>query len=113
MWSGNSEGLDRMVGQGAAWWYREYAPADRRLARLEAEAKAARRGLWTQPNPLPPWTWRKGDATQVEVVGNRNSWVYHRPHCSSVGRMKETIRMPFKTAGEAEAAGYRRAGDCP
>ena len=54
-----------MVGQGAAWWYREFAPADHRLARLEAEAKAARRGLWSQPNPVPPWTWRKGDATQV------------------------------------------------
>ena len=24
-----------MVGQGAAWWYREFAPADHRLARLE------------------------------------------------------------------------------
>ena len=48
-----------------------------------------------------------------EVIGNRSSRVYHRPHCSSVGRMKESNRVPFKTAKEAEAQGYRRAGDCP
>ena len=102
-----------MVGQGAAWWYKEFAPADGRLARLEAEAKASRRGLWNQPNPVPPWMWRKGDATQFEVIGNRSSRVYHRPHCSSVARMKDSNQVPFETAKEAEAQGYRRAGDCP
>lgn len=101
-----------MVGRGAAWWYREYAPRDAKLARLEAEARGARRGLWSQPNPVPPWTWRKGDAAQIEVVGNRSSRVYHRPHCASVARMKESHRVPFKTAAEAEARRYRRAGDC-
>lgn len=40
-----------MVGQGAAWWYRESGPAD---GRLESEARANRRGLWGQPNPVPP-----------------------------------------------------------
>jgi endonuclease YncB( thermonuclease family) len=43
-----------MVRQGMAWRYRKYAPADTELARLESEAKAARRGLWSQPNPVPP-----------------------------------------------------------
>ena len=33
-----------MVGAGMAWWYRQYAPADTELARLETEAKAAKRG---------------------------------------------------------------------
>ena len=82
------------------------------MASLEAQAKAARRGLLSQPNPVPPWTWRRGDATQIEVIGNRRSRVYHRPRCSSVARMNEGNRVAFKTAGEAEKAGYRRAGDC-
>jgi len=30
---------------------------------LEAEARAARRGLWSDPNPLPPWDYRRGVAT--------------------------------------------------
>lgn len=34
-----------LVGQGMAWWYRQYAPADKELERLESEAKAAKRGL--------------------------------------------------------------------
>ncbi len=41
-----------------AWWYRKYAPDDGTLAQLEADAKAAKRGLWADPNPVPPWEWR-------------------------------------------------------
>jgi len=48
-----------MVRRGAAWVYREYNrnPA---LPRLEAEARAARRGLWGLPETerMPPWEWR-------------------------------------------------------
>ncbi len=51
-----NEGL---VKAGLAWWYRRYAPEDGTLAQLEANAKAAKRGLWAEPNPVPPWEWRK------------------------------------------------------
>ena len=44
-----------LVQAGYAWHDSRYAPADRRLAHLEAEARAAKRGLWAQPNPRPPW----------------------------------------------------------
>ncbi|MFH5924085.1 thermonuclease family protein [Roseomonas xinghualingensis] len=48
-----------MVRQGAAWVYRQYS-RDRSLLALEAEAKAARRGLWALPEAerTPPWEWR-------------------------------------------------------
>jgi hypothetical protein len=103
-----------LVGQGMAWWYRKYAPADRELERLEQEARAAKRGLWSQPGAVPPWEWRKGGqmAGNGQVVGNRNSGVYHAPNCPSVSRMKEANRVSFKSAAEAEGQGYRRAGDC-
>jgi hypothetical protein len=60
-----------------------YAPRDHELARLEAEAKAARIGLWSQPNPVPPWNWRQGDGVPqaAGVIGNRRSHVYHKPSC--------------------------------
>jgi endonuclease YncB( thermonuclease family) len=52
----NGRSLNReMVGHGMAWWYVKYAPHDEHLARLEQEARAARRGLWAGAQPLAPW----------------------------------------------------------
>jgi hypothetical protein len=38
-----------LVKAGMAWWYRQYACNDATPAQLEAEAKAAKRGLWRDP----------------------------------------------------------------
>lgn len=51
------------VRAGMAWWYRQYAreqtPDDRRFYEsAEQEARAAKRGLWADPAPVPPWAWR-------------------------------------------------------
>ncbi|MBW1987671.1 MAG: thermonuclease family protein [Deltaproteobacteria bacterium] len=47
-----------LVKAGLAWWYRQYS-MDRSLGQLEAEARAARRGLWRDPHPVPPWDFRR------------------------------------------------------
>jgi micrococcal nuclease len=47
-----------LVKAGLAWWYRKYSD-DVILAVLELEAQLERRGLWTDPSPVPPWEWRK------------------------------------------------------
>lgn len=103
-----------MVRAGMAWWHRQYAPANRELAALEAEARAAKRGLWSQSGPVPPWDWRSGKGVPVTagVVGNRRSHLYHAPNCRGAAATSEKNRVAFQTAAEAEAAGYRRAGDC-
>ena len=66
------------------------------------------------PNPVPPWSWRNGEGVpQTEVViGNRRSHVYHKPTCRGAAIMSEKNRVRFDTAEQAEAAGYRQAGDC-
>jgi len=48
-----------LVREGNAWVYRKYSD-DRILLQLEAEARAARRGLWSLPEAqrVPPWEWR-------------------------------------------------------
>lgn len=48
-----------MVRRGAAWVFRRYSD-DPALLRLEAEARAAKRGLWALPEAerTPPWEWR-------------------------------------------------------
>ena len=110
---GRSLGREQ-VAKGMAWWYSTYAPHDQELARLQAEARKAHLGLWSQPIPIPPWDWRKGVGVPVtvEVIGNRRSHAYHTPTCPSVGRMNAENRVEFKTSVEAEKKGYHRAGDC-
>lgn len=46
------------VRQGMAWAYERYAK-DPAILAAEREARAARRGLWADPNPVPPWQWRR------------------------------------------------------
>jgi len=48
-----------LVKQGWCWWYRKYAPGNTVLEGLENEAREAKQGLWTDPQPVPPWEWRK------------------------------------------------------
>jgi micrococcal nuclease len=48
-----------LVKQGFCWWYRKYAPGDTVLEELEREAREVKKGLWVDPQPVPPWEWRK------------------------------------------------------
>ena len=52
------------VERGMAWHYkayeREQSPSDRKLYdAAEADARAGRRGLWRDADPVPPWDYRK------------------------------------------------------
>ncbi len=47
------------VRQGMAWVYRQYL-RDTTLLNVEQEARTARRGLWSDLNPMPPWEYRHG-----------------------------------------------------
>ena len=70
-----------LVERGLAWVRRAYAPAAR-LISLEDDARAAHRGLWAGPNPVPPWIWRKlGKASIPEGAGQKPAPV--NPVCGS------------------------------
>jgi endonuclease YncB( thermonuclease family) len=67
-------GLEQ-VRSGHAWWYREYAreqvPDDRKVYETaESEARGARRGLWHDASPTPPWDWRR-QARSASQAGTR------------------------------------------
>ncbi len=54
------EGLDvnrQMVATGSAW-QDPGSSADAALAAAQAQAQAQHLGLWSQPNPTPPWDYR-------------------------------------------------------
>jgi micrococcal nuclease len=48
-----------LVKDGWCWWYRKYAPGNTVLEGLEKEARKAKKDLWADPQPVPPWEWRK------------------------------------------------------
>lgn len=53
-----------LVAAGHAWAFRRYLgqlDGDTHYCELEAEARAARRGLWSMPQErwVPPWIWRQ------------------------------------------------------
>lgn len=53
-----------MIKSGLAWHYKKYqreqTPEDRAAYdAAEKAAQGARRGLWSAPNPMPPWNWRR------------------------------------------------------
>ena len=48
-----------LVEDGWCWWYRKYAPGDMVLEGLEKDAREAKKGLWVDPAPIPPWVYRK------------------------------------------------------
>ena len=57
----------KLVKEGRCWWYRKYAPESGELERLEREAKKAKKGLWVDPAPIPPWTIAKLDAGKLST----------------------------------------------
>ncbi|HQU50638.1 MAG TPA: thermonuclease family protein [Casimicrobiaceae bacterium] len=68
---------DAQLADGLAWVYRRYSNDGAMLA-LEEGARSARRGLWSLPEPEPPWQWRarrtQGEAaTQRPSVGRAGS----------------------------------------
>lgn len=56
----NGKSLNKeLLRVGLAWWCRKSAPDRTDLAELEREAQAANVGLWSMPNPVPPWEFRR------------------------------------------------------
>lgn len=49
---------EAMVRKGMAWQYTGYSQAPG-LAAIEQQARSSRVGLWSDPNPIPPWEWRR------------------------------------------------------
>jgi deoxyribonuclease I len=48
-----------------------------------------------------------------EVIGNRNSKIYHLPNCPDYNKVSERNRAPFASEAAAVVAGYRKARNCP
>jgi len=117
-----------LVAEGHAWVFRRFAE-DPALLRAEAQARAAERGLWGQPSPMPPWEWRDRQAAATAKppredpaapclikgnVSSRGERIYHVPGQEYYEATRISPRKGerwFCTEAEARAAGWRRARD--
>jgi len=61
--SGEDVNLEQ-IASGMAWHYKKYqgeqSRADQlRYSEIEVDARSEKRGLWHDPDPIPPWGYRK------------------------------------------------------
>jgi endonuclease YncB( thermonuclease family) len=59
VYCGGIDANAEQVRRGYAWTYTRYAAPGSPLFAIEREARIARRGLWEDPAPTPPWDWRR------------------------------------------------------
>lgn len=105
----NGKGVlnELLLNEGIAWFDRPHGRSAR-LARLEANARRTRRGLWKAQSPVAPWIWRQkrkasGAALQEEKLLSEYSHAAFA--CRSRGRRlrhdaSEIALQPVKAAPE-------------
>jgi endonuclease YncB( thermonuclease family) len=107
-----------LVSAGLACFYRKYS-SDPVLSRAEANAKAGGLGFWAKSAQKLACVAREAGVVVTvpgapvaagKFIGNVQSKVYHAPTCPNAG-CKSCTRI-FSSRAEAEAAGFRPAGDC-
>jgi len=49
---------EKLLEEGLAWHYK-YFDKNAAWAKLEDVSRKEKKGLWKEPNPTPPWEWRK------------------------------------------------------
>jgi micrococcal nuclease len=113
-----------IIKNGFAWLYQRYCdtPICQEWSKLEQQARIGKIGLWSQPNPIPPWEFRRGNKSssqpasthdQSDIVGyhgNVNSMVFHQPSCKYYNCPNCTVI--FKSREEAVSQGYKPCGIC-
>ncbi len=51
---------EKMITTGMAWAYRYHGkPTNEKYVTLENKARSEKKGLWSEPNAVEPWKWRR------------------------------------------------------
>ena len=87
-------------------WERERA---RRIKALQGNRTPFMGGEIPSDRPTTPAVVASDNRA---IVGNKRTKVYHRPDCSGAAKVSQQNRVRFTTEAEAQAAGYRLAGNC-
>jgi micrococcal nuclease len=112
-----------LVKDGWCWWYRKYAPGDTVLEGLEKEAREAKKGLWVDPAPIPPWVYRKArrgqsldlyDMVPLDSETGSSGSSRGPPQLGTVQSesFPDSTSSPYRIIGNRRSRIYHRP-DCP
>lgn len=91
-----------IVRNGYAWWYRDYAAKEKEYQAAETEAREAKRGLWADKNPVPPWDFRKDKGGEsVKPQATEEKALSHWVTTSSGKRHNSSCRYFKNSKGRA------------
>lgn len=118
-----------IIEEGCGWVYGQYCTRAecQEWTQLEKRARAAKVGLWSIPNPIPPWDFRHGKRTPYVARteesrssinsqqatffhGNLSSRIFHAPSCRYYDCKNCTA--VFKSREEAIQTGFRPCKVC-
>ena len=121
---GNTCVNEEIIKAGLAWVYNQYCKDSvcSQWRSMEIQARQSRIGLWSHPDPVPPWEYRRGGSVSSETDnqaqkaegnvyhGNVRSKVFHKADCKDFNCKSCTII--FHSRDEAIKAGFRPCGGC-
>lgn len=116
--------LNKELLKAGMAWHQNQNSRDPELARLEFQARSQKRGLWEEPNPVPPWEFRnksrpRNNAKRMESIlssvgrayhGDVSSKIFHKPACRDYDCKNCTTI--FQNRNEAISAGYKACIIC-
>ena len=79
---------------GMAWWYQDYAKDQSaedqgRYESAVTEARKRKLGLWSEPNPIPPWAWRRGQRTSPKSEAVADTQCGTKRYCREMTSCEE------------------------
>jgi endonuclease YncB( thermonuclease family) len=101
---------------GMAWWYQDYArdqPAQDR-GRYESaviEARKRKLGLWSEPDPIPPWAWRRGQRTPTHSEAPPDTECGSKRYCREMTSCEEA-KFYLRQCGRSSLDGDRDGVPC-
>ena len=104
---------EELVGSGLAWVHNQSCttPVCKPWKELEKRAKRQQRGLWSMPNPTPPWEFRRSKGAMISIYqGDIVKHVFHTSNCEEYD-CNSCIAV-FKGREQAIKAGYKPCGTC-
>lgn len=78
----------------------------------KGEGQATKTGIANEPSQSQPSSFGLNPSVGA-YVASKNGSSYHLPSCPGAKQIKEENKIWFKTEAEAQAAGYKPAGNCP